>query len=193
MKKTGSNRQVRTVGTARSLGRRRQAGIGLVETVVSAGLGILATVFALIVVPRYLEKQKVGEEISALSRLIPDMQMAANGETSWASFDSTRISNENILPAEYKTATAGSFRNRFDGVVTFAPDTRSSANDTMNMTSTQWPQSACLTALRAIDGITTRVQVNGSTVKAFGGTLNQTTLTTQCANAPVTTIISFSK
>lgn len=171
----------------------KQRGIGIVELSVAAVIGLITVALILAYAPDLFASSKGDDEIGALGRIIPSIQGAARNENDYSTFTAARIQNEGILPTAYLTGVAGTFRNRFDGVTTFATATRATANDTLVLTETNWPQSACLRVVRALDGQVTRVQVNGVTVKAFGAALNQTLLTTNCAAAPVTVALAFGK
>lgn len=169
--------------------RKNQKGFTLVELMmVIAVIGVIG-LGAVIVFGKAMSKQRVNAEIQTLSEVTSAIQKYYFSKANFGGLSNTIAVSYKLVPDDMIVSAPATIGNRWAGSVTIAPATVSGANDSFSYTTTLVPSKECLDVVQALAPQYTATSVGGTVVKAAGGTLNETTLATQCNSAAAVTIV----
>lgn len=165
--------------------KSKQQGFTVIELIIS--LGVIAILGGAIL--------KFGGGLMGSSRakvasdfigmIISTSRPLKSAGTGYAGLSSSVIANY----IDEGFVTSGSIVNTYGGAVTITPVTYGGiSNNALSISEGLYPEQDCNKTVNAIGDSMVSVVVNGTTVKAAGGTLNKTTLGTAC-NATTSTIV----
>ena len=177
--------------------RSRQRGISILTVVIVLIIGAILIAGALMSL-RFVDEAKVQNELNELTSLRGStMLFAQQRGTNFAGVDLATITRLNFFPAERVTGTGTSVTvaNQWKGLITVAPATTISTNDSLAFTYTGVPTAACSSLMTPAANIATAISVGGTTVKSNGGTLALATAQDQCTAAAdnATIVYTFAK
>lgn len=163
---------------------RDQRGVSFVQLSFIIGIASLLVVAAIIYGPRYFTKAKLQNEVSALT----DFRAAtASFGSRVGLFTTTNASLEaligqNFFPMTMVSGTAPNrvVTNQWGGSYTVAVGTIVNAGDSIVLTSTGIPASACTELGTSLDGVASVIAVNGTTVKTNGAASNPAIVAAAC-------------
>lgn len=168
---------------------RNHRGFTLVELMmVIAVIGVIG-LGAVIVFGKAMKKQRVNSEVQTLAEITSGIQKHYFNKPNFTGLSNTIAVSYKLVPDDMIVAAPATIGNRWTGSVTIAPATVSAANDSYSYTTTLVPSAECLDVVLAMAPQYTATSVAGTVVKAAGGTLNETTLATQCNSADAVTIV----
>lgn len=165
-------------------GRRRQRGVSFVQIAFIIGIGGILLLAAIIYGPRYFTKSKVQNEVSALADFRANT-VSFGGRVGL--FTGTNASLEALIGQNFfpmsmvsGTAPARVVTNQWGGSYTVGVGTIVNAGDSIVLTSTGIPASACTELGTSLDGVASVIAVNGTTVKSNGASSNPATVASSC-------------
>lgn len=169
---------------------KSQRGFGLVEVMIAVSIFlVIAGISAkkgVEVWENYLAKEEVEEQ----QIIKKNLQGYAATKSTFNGLSTSVVAGWGLVPKD-RIVSPTAISNRFSGAVTFAAATLSTTDDAFAMTSTNIKSSACKSILKAGEGNWEKIDVAGTTVKAFGGTLNDATGPAQCDSAGRVTMIFY--
>jgi type II secretory pathway pseudopilin PulG len=170
-----------------------QGGFTLVEFIIVVALIIGGS----ILVFNYSASAKVSAHVQAESGNIG----AINGRIknmfvsrpNYATLDNTLLIAAKAFPSNMvndPSTPATGVNNVWGGTVTVAPaSVNAGTNNGYTFTYAKVPQAECVDLVSAMDSVFVILNVDGTDVKPFGGTLDQSSLATQCATGDDNTIV----
>lgn len=183
------NGKVQTVGMSQGL--KKQKGFTLVEVGIVAAV-VLALLAGVIGAPRVMANMRANDEIGELKTISTSVQKIYSNSANYTGATLAEIIGMKGIP-DNRVVNASTATNRWSGSLTLTPATLSTTDDSMRLTQTQVPEYECANIIPQVESGFARVSVNGTDVKPFGGTLNRTTLGTQCSGNAITVDYYFTK
>lgn len=95
-----------------------------------------------------------------------------------------------VVPPRLRIAGTNTAQNRYNGAITFAPATITSANDSLTLTYNNVTNIDCQDLILSTERLTRRVSVGATIVKPNDGAVNVATMATAC-DAAATANIAF--
>jgi hypothetical protein len=132
---------------------------------------------------KYVEDAKVDNEISEISSLKASTIMLAQGRgTDFTGIDLATVAGLNFFPNSRVSGSGGStvVLNQWKGVITVAPATVISTNDSLVFSYSGVPTYACKSLVTPLANVATAIAIGGTTVKSNGGVLNLSNAITAC-------------
>ncbi|MDO8336490.1 MAG: type 4 pilus major pilin [Candidatus Saccharibacteria bacterium] len=170
---------------------KHQAGLGIIELLIVIGiiLGVLAFIFLLSGYASAIVNAYRGAN-STLAHMT-NIQTVYNGTPSYAGTSTAGIAKESIIDKKYLAGGAGTISNVFGGQVTVAPGTTNGlANNTLLYTDGSVAKKACSFFVSSIADSVDTIDVAGTVIKAFGGSVDAPALATACASAESVAVTS---
>jgi len=159
---------------------KKQGGFTLVElAVVVAIVGLL--LLSLKGVPMIMANYRANEEIANLPDITAQVQKHFYSDPDYSTLTTAIVAQYQLVPQTMINGT--NIVNRWGGAVTFSPATSYTANDTQSMTYNDVPAYECREIVKGVEQNYLSISVNGTSVKALGGVLNDTTLASACATS----------
>lgn len=143
---------------------------------------------------KYVEDAKVANEISEISSLKASTVLLAQGRgADFTGIDLATVAGLNFFPNSRVSGTGGSTRvlNQWKGVITVAPATVISTNDSLVFTYTGVPTYACKSLVTPLANVATAIAIGGTAVKVNGGTLSLADSIAQCNAAADNASIAY--
>jgi len=168
-----------------------QKGFTLVEIAIVVAISLLLLA-GVIGVNRIIANTKANDEIGELKQESTGIQKIYANNSNYATATLTDIIALKGLPDARITSTTTA-TNRWGGAITIAPATLATANDAIKFSTAGVPEYECVSVIPQVEPGFSRISVGGTDVKAYGGTLNKTTLGTQCTGGNVAVDYYFTK
>lgn len=165
----------------------KQRGVSLPLLAIFIGVAVLFIIPALIYGPRYFTKTKVQNEVAALSDLRSNIVSYGSRVGLFTSTNASLVAlvAQNFFPASMVSGTAAApvVTNQWGGAITVGIGTIVTAGDSIVVTETGIPATACTEFGTSIDSVSSVIVINGTTTKASGGVTNPGTVGTSCGGA----------
>jgi PilS N terminal len=132
---------------------------------------------------KYVEDAKVDNEISEIASLRASTILLAQGRgTDFTGIDLATLAGLNFFPNARVSGTGAStvVLNQWKGVITVAPTTTISTNDSITFSYSGVPTYACKSLATPLANVAVAISIGGTVVKANGGVLNLTNAIAQC-------------
>lgn len=188
-----------------NLKKINQRGFTLIELGVVVAIGFLLVGIGLYKAPTIMANYRVNAELQELPQIVTNIQKSYVNSPSFVGVSLDSIIRLDAFPQNRVTipgAGAATATNRWNGAVTFAPGTITTANDIGRMVSAAIPASECKNVVVGAAQMFRRVFVDsansatvgaGTIVKADGLPLDPTALGTACSGAINSITYDFAK
>lgn len=167
-----------------------QRGVSIVSVLL--GLVISAGVLA-VVFNQYQDSQRKSRIEAATSEIvgmIAEAQKTYGTANQYGAVTTAVAVQGGVVPPRLRIAGTNTAQNRYNGAVTFAPATITSANDSLTLTYNNVTNIDCQDLILSSERLTRRVAVGATVVKPNDGVVNVATMATAC-DAAATANIAF--
>lgn len=167
---------------------RNTKGFTLVELMIVIVLGGLVIAVAIAAAPRIKAHINGNKDMADIPDVVSNIQAHYSLKPSYAGLTNTIANSYKLVPDDMNGG-AGTIINRYGGVVTLAPATVTVANDSFTYSTGGVPSRVCLKIVPQLAPQFLNLSVNGTVVKATGGTLDETAAATQCNSGEANTLL----
>jgi len=167
----------------------RQRGLTMVElsvVLVIAALLIAAVFTALRANQRRVE---VRDNQALITQIASDLQGKFGRTGQYANTNLALAIQSRAIPEELRIGTGTTAQNGYGGLLALAPVNCTVANDCIDLTWAQVPQTQCMDLVIGTQNVARRISVNAVVVKPLDGQLNLGTLATNCEAAGIVPIV----
>lgn len=168
---------------------KHQQGYTLIE--LGIGIAIIAILTAFIVgfSLSYYKKTRLNNEARDMDFIQGEITRHYSADPStFPSMTDTVLISFDLVPKSWRV-TASTMKSPRYGAATFAPATLNTTNDSVSMTINNVPTSDCKELVKARSESYRQITVAGTVVKPDGGSVNDTTLATQCESAATVAMV----
>lgn len=167
---------------------KRQRGASLIE--------LMMSVFAMVAIVGFVFWMKSvvwgplqgWMEASSVSSQLSKVENVFSGAANYTGLTTAAMATPSIFNSKYLPG-GGLVNNRFGGSVTLGITTINTASDTLTFTDAGVRTDSCPTLVNQLADEADRITVAGTVVKANGGTLNASTLKTQCDSGATVSVM----
>lgn len=184
-------------GRFRPAGWRRQErktskGFTLIEMGIVLALMGIAIFYALSKMSATNDTSKSQAFTQDFSSIVINTKRVYQTQTDYNGISVTTLKNNSVFPSLWNVG--GTITGPWTGAVTVAAGTLATANDSAAITIPNVPSANCTEIVRQLSGGIDKIDVAGTNVKPYQGSLNIPTLGTQCASASsVSVVFTFGK
>jgi prepilin-type N-terminal cleavage/methylation domain-containing protein len=164
----------------RRLSRRHVRGLTMVELSVVLVIGALLLAAVFIGFRANQARSEVRLNTSLVTEIAAELQAKFGRTGQYANTTVALAVQSRAIPEELRVAGTNTAQNGYGGLIALAAQTCTVANDCLDLTWPQVPQSQCMDLVIATQSVARRITVNGVAVKALDGVLNLATLATNC-------------
>lgn len=161
--------------------KQNQKGFTMVEIAIVVAIAALLLI-GVTAAPRIIASNKANAEASELPQIVTGIQKVYANYPNYAGATLAQVIGMKALPDE-RVTTATTANNRWSGAITMATAATYNPNDSIKLSYASVPTRECNDVLQSVESRFIRIAVAGVDVKPAGGTLNLTTLGTQCGSA----------
>ncbi|QOU76430.1 hypothetical protein JAB4_059300 (plasmid) [Janthinobacterium sp. HH102] len=175
----------------------KQRGISAIQIMLGVLVGALVLIGGLSLL-RWVDSAKVNNDLSELNDLkARTVSYALNHNGSFSGVTQETIIGLDFFPSNRVSGASGSrvVQNQWKGLITVAPATTATANDSLLFTYTGITSAACKELSLKAAQLAAAISVGGTPVKPSLGTLNEATMITSCdqGNDNVTIAYTFNR
>ncbi|MEW4339634.1 type 4 pilus major pilin [Chromobacterium vaccinii] len=171
---------------------KKQAGMTLIELMVVLVIGVILVYFIYPIARGWFETANRANLTSAR-----DSYMQCINERLTSYSDTTGMNNDWAISRGCISASrvvgANMIKNSIGGTTTLSAATLTVANDAISMSDTGISTTLCTTYAADKNDIYDSISINGTVVKALGGTLNDATVTASCQQSASNNTVTFIK
>lgn len=160
--------------------RRSQQGFTIMGALLTLVIGAIVAAGIFIAYNDSQRKTRVDAASSEIAAMIADAQKVYGHTGQYGAVTTAIAVQGGIIPARLRITGTNTAQNRYNGSVTFAPATITSANDSLTLGYNNVSSSDCQDLVFSVEPLTRRILVAGETVKAADATVNLATLSTAC-------------
>lgn len=165
-----------------------QRGTGMVEMIIWVMM-VVAVVALAFVMKQMVYGPFLGwSEAITVSNAMSKIENVHSGAANYTGLTTAGMATTSVFPSKYLPG-GGVINNRFGGQVTLGVATINTASDTLTYTNGGVRKDSCSTLVNQLVEDADRITVAGTVVKANNGTLNASTLQTQCESANVVAVM----
>lgn len=167
-----------------------QRGVSIVSVLL--GLVISAGVLA-VVFNQYQDSQRKSRIEAATSEIvgmIAEAQKTYGMANQYAAVTTAVAVQGGVVPPRLRVAGTNTAQNRYNGAITFAPATITSANDSLTLTYNNVTNIDCQDLILSTERLTRRVAVGATVVKPNDGVVNVAAMAAAC-DAAATANVAF--
>lgn len=160
----------------------KQSGISTIQIMVGllvSGIVIIGGIGLI----RWIDTAKVNNDIGELTDLkARTVSYSLNRNGNFTGVTHEVLIGMDFFPVNRVSGSTGSrvVQNQWKGLITSAPATTATTNDSLQFTYTGVPSGACKDVVSKAAQIATAITVGGTAVKPSLGTLNETTMISSC-------------
>jgi len=167
-------------GRSKSSSRGDQRGVSVMSVLL--GLVIAAGVTA-VVYDQFSDSQRkarIEAATSEISTIIAEAQKVYGATNTYGSVTTAVAVQSGVIPARLRVAGTNTAQNKYNGAITVAPATITTANDSLVLTYSNVPQADCMDVAMQADRLIRRLVIGANTPKAADAAINVGTLATSC-------------
>jgi type II secretory pathway pseudopilin PulG len=183
MKKSSTQRLAQLKNSQNHAKRMGQRGFSMISVLL--GL-VVAGILGAIVIEQFNDGQRKARIEAATSQILTmtaEAQKLYGNNNQYGQVTTAIAVQGNIVPARLRIAGTNTAQNKYNGAITFAPATITSANDSLTMTYANVLKDDCQDVVNAVQALMRQVQVAGTDVKPADGVISVATMSTQCDSA----------
>jgi Tfp pilus assembly protein PilE len=174
--------------------RRSQRGVSVMSVLL--GLVIAAGVTA-VVYDQFSDSQRkarIEAATAEISTIIAESQKVYGTTNNYGAVTTAVAVQSGVIPARLRVAGTNTAQNKYNGAITMAPATITTANDSLVLTYSGVSRSDCMDVAMQSDRLARRIVIGTSTPKAADAAINPATLATACdAAATANLAIAFGR
>ena len=174
--------------------RHNQRGMSVMSVLL--GLVIAAGITA-VVYDQFSDSQRkarIEAATSEISTIIAESQKVYGASNSYGSVTTAVAVQSGVIPARLRVAGTNTAQNKYNGAITVAPATLTTANDSLVLTYSNVSKSDCMDVAMQADRMIRRLVIGAATPKAADAAMNVGTLATACdAAATATLALAFGR
>lgn len=158
-----------------------QKGVSVVSVLLGLviGAGVLSVTFNQFTDSK--RKARVESAASEIATMLSDAQKIYGTANQYGSVTTEVAIRGGVVPARLRiTGTTPTARNQYNGLITFAPATLTSTNDSLTMTYANVASIDCQDLILSLERLTRRVSIGTTFPKPADGALNLATTATSC-------------
>jgi Tfp pilus assembly protein PilE len=170
--------------------RANQQGVSIVSVLL--GLVIGASVLA-VTFNQYQDSQRkarIEAATAELTTMISEAQKIYGTANQFGAVTTAVAVQGGVVPPRLRIAGTNNAQNRYNGAITFAPATITSANDSLTLTYSNVTAIDCQDLVLTLDRLNRRIAVGATVVKPNDGVVDVATMATAC-DAAATANIAF--
>jgi Tfp pilus assembly protein PilE len=174
--------------------RRNQRGVSVMSVLL--GLVIAAGVTA-VVYDQFSDSQRkarIEAANSEISTIVAETQKVYGTTNNYGALTTAVAVQSGVIPARLRVAGTNTAQNKYNGALTVAPATITTANDSVVLTYSNVPRADCMDVAMTSDHLARRIVIGAATPKAADTPINVATLATACdAAATANLAIAFGR
>lgn len=178
---------------AKSL-RRNQRGVSVMSVLL--GLVIAAGVTA-VVYDQFSDSQRksrIEAATAEISAIVAETQKVYGATNTYGALTTAIAVQSGVIPARLRVAGTNTAQNKYNGALTMAPATITTANDSVVLTYSNVARADCMDVAMSSDRLARRIVIGAATPKAADAAINVGTLATACdAAATANLAIAFGR
>lgn len=178
----------RRFNAASIVNRTKQAGTSMVEMIIYIMVVVAIVGFAFSMKTMVYGPFLGWMEAMTVSNAMGKIENVHSGAANYAGLTTAGMATGSIFQTKYLPG-GGTINNRFGGQVTLGIATINTASDTLQFTDGGVRTESCPTLVNQLAEDADRITVAGTIVKPANGTVNATTLKTQCDSANVVAVM----
>lgn len=181
---------MKSIRNSNRLAKASERGVSIVSVLL--GLVISAGVLA-VVYSQYQDSQRKARIEAATSEIvgmIAEAQKLYGTANQFGAVTTAVAVQGGVVPPRLRIAGTNTAQNRYNGAITFAPATITSANDSLTLTYNSVTNIDCQDIILSTERLTRRVAVGATVVKPNDGVVNVATMATSC-DAAATANVAF--
>lgn len=161
-----------------------QRGVGVISVLL--GLVIAAGVVA-VVYDQFTDSQRksrIEAAQSEIATMITEAQKIYGSTNTYGSVTTAIAVQGTVVPERLRVAGTNTAQNKYNGAITFAPATITTANDSLSLGYAKVSRADCQDVVLSVDRLARRIVVGAATPKANDAPINMGTLASACDAAP---------
>ncbi len=167
--------------------RKRNQGFTLIEMGIVLALMGIAIFYALSRMSSTNDTSKSQAFTQDFSGIVMNTKRVYQTQTSYNGLTIATLKNNSVFPSLWNVS--GTITGPWTGAVTAASATLATTDDAAAITVPNVPSANCAEIVRQLSGGIDKIDVASTNVKPYQGTLNISTLGTQCSSASTVSIV----
>lgn len=160
-----------------------QRGVSIISVLLGLviGAGVLAVAFNQFQDAQ--RKSRIEAANSEIATMIAEAQKLYGTSNQYGAVTTAIAVQGGVVPDRLRVAGTNTAQNRYNGAITFAPATITTANDSLALGYARVSSIDCQDLILTADPLTRRIEVAGTVVKPADGAVNIGTMSAQCDSA----------
>jgi hypothetical protein len=168
--------------------RASQQGISIISALLSLAIGATVLVVTFNQYEEAQRKARIEAATSELTTMISEAQKIYGTANQFAAVTTAVAVQGGVVPPRLRVPGTNNAQNRYNGAITFAPTTITSANDSLTLTYSNVLAIDCQDLILTINRLTRRIAVGATVVKPNDGVVDVATMATACDAAATANI-----
>ncbi len=174
--------------------KANQRGVSIIAVLL--GLVVSALVIA-VAYNMYTDSQgkaRIEKAIAEITTMTAEAQKMYGGSNNYGSVTTAVAVQGGVVPPRLRIAGTNTAENTYNGAITFAPATITTANDALTLGYAGVLPQDCQKVVFAVESLMRGISIGATDIKANDAALNVATMATECdAAAPVTLNLRFGR